>query len=242
MNLIKTKQSVLAEFPTCYACESPKTSMEHAPPRCFFPEATDEKGNCLFRKDLIKVPSCNVHNTEKSGDDTYAVWHIAGLKGVNQCGEMVHSKLSRMAQHDREKRNGALIKRLMGEAFGVSADGDLAGRLDGERMQRFLCSAARAIYFYETLKKLMVPLRVTNTSNCYRDQEHLKKLIKREAFFESEMDNAPMLGANPEAFSYSIREKADGIILVQMIFYGTLKHWVFFNPALSDATASAKSY
>lgn len=242
MKLMKTKQSILAEFPTCYACESKKTSMEHAPPRCFFPEAADDKGNCRFRKDLIKVPSCDKHNTEKSGDDTYAVWHLAGLKGVNHCGEMVHAKLHRMAKHDREKRNGAFIKRLMAEAIGVSTSGDLAGRLDGERMQRFLCSAARALYFYETFKKLTVPLKVTNLSNCYQDHEHLEKLLKRERFFESEMNSAPILGANPEVFSYSIREKANGTVLLQMTFYGTLKYWVFYKPELNDVTSSAKSF
>ena len=36
--------------------QSPKTSMEHAPPKCFFPEETDEKGTYVFRRDLIKVP------------------------------------------------------------------------------------------------------------------------------------------------------------------------------------------
>lgn len=230
MNLISSKQSILASFPTCYACEAPKTSMEHAPPRCFFPEAAE------YRKDLIKVPSCNRHNTEKSGDDSYALWHIAGLKGVNECGLMVHEKLRRMADHDLEKRNGLFLKRLASETIGASSGGDVAGRLDGKRMQSFLCSLARALYFHETFKKLTVSLKVSNMSNCYRDEAHLQTLNKREQFFASELHGSPVLGANPEVFSYLFREKADGTILVQMVFYGTLKHWVFHFPGISEVT------
>jgi hypothetical protein len=44
----------------CYYCGIKATSLEHAPPRQFF------KG---FPCDSITVPSCDKHNTEKSGND-----------------------------------------------------------------------------------------------------------------------------------------------------------------------------
>lgn len=216
--------------------------MEHAPPQCFFPDDRDERGNCVYRRDLIKVPSCDDHNTNKSTDDTYALWHLASLHGVNKCGEMMHRKLRRMAEHDHAKRNSALMKKLLGETVGISEDGHIAGRADGKRMQQFLCSVARAVYFFETFKKLSVPLKVTNLGNFYRDQEHLNNLHKREAFFDSEMADAPSLGSNPEVFTYSIHEKVEGIIIVRMIFYGTLKHWVYHHPRFLDASTSANIF
>ena len=101
---------LLAEHPSCYACESPKTNMEHAPPKCFFPEETDEKGTYVFRRDLMKVPSCDRHNTEKSSDDVYALWHLAALDGVNDCGRMLRENLlRRMAARDWQKKGGALM-------------------------------------------------------------------------------------------------------------------------------------
>ncbi|WP_248741642.1 MULTISPECIES: hypothetical protein [unclassified Pseudomonas] len=47
----------------CYCCEEPKVGEEHVPPQSFF-----AKGN---RAGLIKVPSCKLHNQDKSADDEY---------------------------------------------------------------------------------------------------------------------------------------------------------------------------
>jgi hypothetical protein len=225
---------MLANFPNCYACDAPKTSMEHAPPRCFFPETKDANGHYLFRTNLITVPSCDAHNAEKSGDDAYALWHLAGLDGVNGCGEMMHAKLHRMREHDRDKRGGSFARRLVSESVGFTEDGRVAARADGPRMERFLCSVAQAVYFFETCKKLLVPLRVTNIGNCARDADHLRTLQEREAGFDAEMGECEVLGANPQVFQYSIRQKSNGIILVRMAFYGTLKHWVFHQPKITN--------
>jgi hypothetical protein len=54
---------------TCYMCDSPETSREHAPPLCFFPE-TKDVGRDL-RRNLVTVPSCDVHNSKKSKDDEF---------------------------------------------------------------------------------------------------------------------------------------------------------------------------
>jgi hypothetical protein len=43
---------------TCYACEEPATTREHAPPKSFLP--TDE------RDQLITVPSWEAHNNDNS--------------------------------------------------------------------------------------------------------------------------------------------------------------------------------
>ena len=54
----------------CYICGAPATSKEHVPPQCLFPEKKDI-GTEKFRKDLITVPSCELHNTNKSKDDEF---------------------------------------------------------------------------------------------------------------------------------------------------------------------------
>jgi hypothetical protein len=54
---------------TCYMCELPEMSREHARPLCFFPEA-QEFGRDV-RNNLITVPSCDAHNSAKSKDDEF---------------------------------------------------------------------------------------------------------------------------------------------------------------------------
>lgn len=51
----------------CYFCGSPATSKEHVPPKSFFPNVGEKD----YRKNLIKVPSCDAHNSFKSKDDEY---------------------------------------------------------------------------------------------------------------------------------------------------------------------------
>ena len=205
--------------------------MEHAPPKCFFPEEKDKKGAYLYRKQLIKVPSCDDHNTKKSNDNVYALWHLAPLDGVNRFGRMIaDTVLQRMADRDWSMRGGAFARRILGE-FSELDHGRPVGKVDAKRMLRFLRSCAQAVYFYEKFQKLLGPLRVTNIGNDFRDSRKSAVLRDRERFFDSEMGNSESKGANPGVFQYSVCEKPDdGIILVRLLFFGTLKHWVYRHP------------
>lgn len=232
MGIIQNKRQILSQYPACYACNSTKTSMEHAPPRCFFPEDSDESGNYLMRRDLIKVPSCDCHNSEKSHDDVYALWHLAPLVGTNSvAGSMRERWMKRASDHDWNKRGGAFMKRLLSEIHTVDERGQPIGKSDSERMIEFHKNCARALYFFEYVKRLELPLRVTNIYNDFRYPEKVVELRNREAFFESQMEGAPVLGANPEVFNYSIwHREGEGVILVRTVYYGSLKHWTFHHP------------
>jgi hypothetical protein len=74
MGLVVNHQRLLSEWPSCYVCDAPKTSHEHVPPLCFFPDEKDTRGHSLYRKNLITVPSCDDHNTQKSEGDLYAAF------------------------------------------------------------------------------------------------------------------------------------------------------------------------
>jgi hypothetical protein len=175
MAIIADKRKILAKYPSCYACDAPKTGKEHAPPKSFFPENPD------YRKDLIKVPSCDRHNSQKSGDDEYARWHLAALDGINNCGEIVLiNSLFAKAEKDWQERGGAFMRRLRDEVVEVDSE-RVVGRVDPERMLRFLRACAQAVYFFETLKKLTVPLYVVNLSNDFRDIKKTEELRTRES-------------------------------------------------------------
>ncbi|MBC8440076.1 MAG: hypothetical protein H8D87_10355 [Deltaproteobacteria bacterium] len=59
---------------TCYYCEEEANTDEHVPPRAIFPKLKDTPEGLDYRKNLIKVPSCEVHNTEKSKEDEYLLY------------------------------------------------------------------------------------------------------------------------------------------------------------------------
>jgi hypothetical protein len=57
----------------CYCCNALATTREHVPPQCFFPKKKHlPVGSKNYRRELITVPSCERHNTERSHDDEYA--------------------------------------------------------------------------------------------------------------------------------------------------------------------------
>ena len=66
-------------------CECLATSQEHAPPRCIFPEQKDT-GGIDYRKSLIKVPSCETHNTAKSTEDEYLMYVLPTSIAANNVG------------------------------------------------------------------------------------------------------------------------------------------------------------
>jgi len=65
---------------TCYYCKAPSKTLEHVPPKCLFPKGTKKN----YRVNLMKVPSCDLHNSNKSGDDQYMmVYFAARAKGLD---------------------------------------------------------------------------------------------------------------------------------------------------------------
>lgn len=59
----------------CYHCGQPAVTREHVPPKCLFPEKSDKD----YRVNLITVPSCDLHNSVKSGDDQFMMVYFVAL-------------------------------------------------------------------------------------------------------------------------------------------------------------------
>lgn len=79
-------------MPTCYMCEKESTSVEHAPPRCIFPEQKDLQPGEDYRVNLITVPSCDEHNMQKSKEDEYLLYILPSTIGSNEVG--INSRLN----------------------------------------------------------------------------------------------------------------------------------------------------
>src|SRR5438876_341492 len=90
-------------------CSSVATSREHVPPKNLFPEASDIGGKS-YRVNLITVPSCDEHNTQKSHDDEFLMVSLAGIIGNNSIGYM-----HKLGKVDRAIRNSAnrLLDRVL---------------------------------------------------------------------------------------------------------------------------------
>lgn len=129
--------------PTCYACDEVATTVEHVPPRSFFPIGS--------RKDLLTVPSCEAHNNDLSKDVEYVRNIIPLVMGTNDTGHK-HFVNKVLPSFDRSPALKAQTFRDLRE---VDLGGGPAGifTVDLVRLTRVMEAILAALYFRETGQK-----------------------------------------------------------------------------------------
>ncbi|MGH8046737.1 MAG: hypothetical protein ACREKL_05790 [Chthoniobacterales bacterium] len=224
--LVGRRDELMRDYPECYACKAKKTSMEHIPAKCFHPP----DGN--FRKNLIKVPSCERHNCEKAGDDLYAVIHVALLHGAQSHQTEVIDRLRRSLERDVRERGGALVRRIYAEIVG--RDGSyLEGKLDVVRMKRFMRLLARGVYFYDRFERLEKPLKIAWLGNDPRDPAKVQASAEMTEHLQEPFNRLGVKddGPNPSVFRYAIADDSENkAVLVRLTFYDSLSWWAFYHP------------
>jgi hypothetical protein len=202
---------------TCYMCDSPATSSEHAPPKCFFP-SKNASGKDL-RRNLITVPSCDLHNSKKSKDDEYLRAIILLASGASSDVAKAHffDKLLRAAKR-KPHAHAAFINPI-----GLRLDIGEMLQIDLDRFNRCISSLGSAIYFHRFKDKLRSTIHVISP-NLYAQAQgavhvpvpHAAAIDVTRQFLASE----PIGGENREVFMYRARyDTESGMYAFAAIFY-----------------------
>jgi hypothetical protein len=206
----------------CYMCDATATSVEHVPPRCLFPEQKDLPSGVDLRKQLITVPSCNVHNTSKSRDDEYLMYALSmNIPNNSTAANHFSTKISRAIQ-----RNPSVINKLAEKHLSVQVENTQTGEIhetlalsiNRKRLENALVMIGRALYFHHFEKKWSGDVSVYPNfllaiaeQNAYELNEPVEKMAAlAEEFFR----NQPCHGENQDVFSYQV---AAGHPLVEVI-------------------------
>ncbi len=216
---------------TCYYCGEPETSTEHAPPKCIFPKAKDSSDGKNYGNNLIKVPSCDAHNTLKSKEDEYLLYVLAMSLPSNDVGiNQFMTKISRAVQ-----RKPKLLDRLLIEYKNVTVhdtendkwQNTIAIKPEEHRLNSIFEHIAKAIYFHETgciwsgnvniLIEFMLSL--TNVEQNERQSQMVNS-------FNEMLNSVEHKGNYPDVFSYQIVQDK-GKFLIRMHFYGNSKVTAF---------------
>jgi hypothetical protein len=200
---------------TCYRCERRASTVEHAPPRCFFPE-TKDVGRDL-RRNLITVPSCSAHNTARSEDDEYAmVFVVTHYETRDLARRQFSSKVIRALQ-----RSPTLTKRVFHKPRRAMVHGleTVSVTVDVPRVTRVLDSTCRALLYHHQKRKLLVPLRVW--SPAFRHPSLERDANEAVLAFEVRrvLDATPRLGENPEVFWYQLYDDPARVTAFRLEFY-----------------------
>jgi hypothetical protein len=204
----------------CYFCSKPATSDEHVPPKCIFPEQKDTSGKD-YRLNLITVPSCDIHNIEKSKDDEYLMMVLAAhYKNNGVAKNHVATKIFRSW-----KRNPSFARTVVKKPQLVQIDGEnhIAFEINDEKFNRVLELTANGIYFHtfnaKTLyryKLVATPfLKAEGTDADFINSTRKKLLVTAELLF----NNSPKLGENQEVFWYQLTPEIEGMTTMRMCFY-----------------------
>lgn len=216
---------------TCYKCDNPATSKEHIPPASLFPEEKDIRTS-EFRKNLITVPSCDLHNSKKSHDDEFLMACLAGLIGNNNIA-LFHFKTK--VKRTLERKGRKFIDEIIKESKRVDNDGSSAssiffGKADVNRLKKCFEHIAFGLFYHNFKKRFEGECHLLMDFIMHEDKhlENYKEVIRKR--IEADPIQTKSEGANPKIFSYSFLQADElGLIGLVMIFYEGTKVYASFK-------------
>ncbi len=201
----------------CYMCDEESTSVEHAPPKGFFPKG--------MRNQLITVPSCTKHNEETSKDDEY-VRNIITTSIENNQTSINHFMDKSLRSF---KRSRAMTSKIIQTLKDVSSykQGAKAIQFDRKRLDRVIRKVAYALFYHEfgySWERLLAAttnqIKMSNMSN-----DHLGDMF--ETLIE-DLDSLKFKGDNPLIFRYAFidftADPQDKALF--LIFYEGFPFWI----------------
>ena len=212
----------------CYMCDAPATSVEHVPPRCLFPEQKDLPQGVDLRKQLITVPSCDLHNGSKSDDDEYLLYALSMNIPNNQiAANHFGTKILRAI-----KQNPAVIARFTAEQIPVVVEDTDSGqqhetvaiKVDHQRLKRALEVIGRGLYFHHfharwngtvaAYPHFVLAMTEPNAEKLNEPNEKMAAIAK--AYF----NDLPCFCENPEVFCYQVANcAAESAVIILLRFY-----------------------
>jgi hypothetical protein len=208
-------------------CEREATSKEHVPPKCLFPDGKDVGSNVDLRKNLITVPSCDLHNIHKSNHDAFLMYLlVCELKENHVVKAMLIKKLERAT-----KRNPSLYKSIVENAKDVvleTKDGFIKSTevpVDINRIDECFDHIARGIFYHETGSSWFEGIKFFYDfifeTNVETAVEINRKNFEFAVYVKAELAHLPSAGENMKVFNYKFhRCKKDLFEAIgQFVFY-----------------------
>lgn len=201
-------------------CDQPATGVEHVPPKCFFPE----KGG--FRRNLITVPSCSLHNSKKSTDDEYLRHVLVTSPGTNN---LALNLLSGPVMRSYERRPHILNTFFPNfRELPANAEGTAAFQIDLERFESTVGAVVRALYFHRFAHKLSGKFTISWAALRARnlDESEVSAFMHRIENFAPARYRSP----EPRVFKYSFESNPhDTLALCRLRFYDGLPIYVIWQ-------------
>jgi hypothetical protein len=225
----------------CYFCEKVASSREHVPPKSLFPKEKDLNDGVNYRKNLIKVPSCDEHNLKKCKDDEYLQLILVHGYFNNSAGrEHFNRKIMRALA-----RRPAILRALYSSKRPVTVDAQptVAVKIDRGRFNRVLEQICQGLHFFEFGNhwqdeiEIHSPLLLSmNEAESDKVNELVAKLSK---VIIQKLSSCEKKGDNPDIFWYQMHvDKEKNRLIARMTFYEGFDIFGISDPLLRASLTS----
>lgn len=201
----------------CYMCDNESTSVEHTPPRGFFPVG--------LRTNLITVPACKIHNEDTSQDDEY-VRNILTMSIENNDTAITHFFDKSLKSLQRSPGLAANIRNSLKEVSFYKLDAH-SFQIDRRRFDRNIRKIAYSLFYHEygyTWERLLAvttnQLKMPNMTN-----DHLGDMFDD---LVEDLDTLTFKGENPLVFKYALLDFGENRFekAIFMLFYEGFPFWI----------------
>ena len=218
---------------TCYMCDQQANTVEHAPPKCIFPEKKDVPPGKDYRKKLVTVPSCELHNTATSRDDEYLLYMLSASITASDVGlNQFLTKVQRAAERSPALASSMLVSsdpvkifhedtKEWKDAYGI--------QVEGNRLDLVFKKIASALYFHEKKFRFSGQIKVVTGFTLYNEPSVNSAIASAVPAAEDFFSALEPKGSNPDVFFYRFEEGPSSAIML-MNFYGTSKVLVKYEP------------
>lgn len=201
---------------SCYMCNKEKVSVEHAPPKSFFPSE--------MRSSLITVDSCQEHNEDTSLDDEYVRNLITMLIYGNSTAYKQFSEKTIKSF----KRRPALLHSITKKQHPVNFNGvqTVALEIDRDRIDLVMRKIAYALFYH---KYNQLWLRKLITATTHLKTPEFKNDPFTQLIEDIQRDHTPQYeGNNPDVFQFAFIRLDDNIYnnFLRMKFFNGFEMWI----------------
>jgi hypothetical protein len=197
-----------SEALTCYMCDAQSVGKEHVPPKCLFPNEP------RYRTSLVKVPSCDEHNSGKSTDDQLLRWVLAVVNAHSELARKILDEGALRLLEEKPHLQETFLPNLRSQVSSGGMPKSVFG-IDPARFHSSITSIARGLYYHHTwhTHKALGPMEIQ-----WRALRSLPVALEAldlsdDAYFAftSPAPNQPeyTLGGNPEVFRYGFDLNSD---------------------------------
>lgn len=191
------------------------------PPKSIFPEAKDVGNGKDYRANLITVPSCELHNGAKSGDDSYLMMVLVSYFQNNEAARaQIRSKVTRAWTKDK-KLARTVVTNL--QPVNVLGSTHHAFEVNIERFNRSLELTAHGLHFhqfgvhapnpYRAISYPIVKLEGPEANDVNRGRANILRMA------DDLFRGLPAQGANQEIFWYQLSPNIEGRHVLRMCCY-----------------------